>query len=1223
MTDLSQAAPGGSVAERAAPERVAPAPNQAPAASAQPFRLPSVARPEPLCFTFDGRALSGVPGDTLASALLANGVRLVARSFKYHRPRGILSAGSEEPNALVELREGARREPNTRATTAELYDGLVARSQNRWPSLKHDWLAVNSLVAPILGAGFYYKTFMWPSAFWEKVYEPLIRRAAGLGRAADAPDPDSYDKVSAFCDVLVIGGGPAGLMAALTAGRAGARVILVDEDFALGGKLVGEDRSVGGLTGPAFVAGIAAELAGLPEVRLLTRTTLFGVYDGGSYAAVERVADHLPEPGPHQPRQRLWRITARRAILAAGAIERPLVFGDNDRPGVMLAGAVRRYLNRHGVKAGATAVIFGNNDDAHRTARDCAAAGIKVAAIVDPRPEALAGLADIERATGARLIEGVVGRALGTRQVEGAAIIPADGAPVTIPCDLIAVSGGWQPSVHLTTHLGGRPTWDAALAAFVPGLLPPGMEVAGAAKGDFALAACLADGVRSGADAAAACGFHPRSVIVPSADSESTAVTPLWHVKAAKGSKAKAFVDFQNDVTTDDIALAEREGFRAVEHLKRYTTLGMATDGGKTANVNGLALMAELTGKTVPEMSTTRFRPPFTPVAIGALAGAHRGRAFKPTRLTPGHGWAKRQGASFVEIGPWLRAAYYPLAGDKGWRDACDREVNAVRETVGLCDVSTLGKIEVVGPDAGAFLDKLYCNAMGTLALGRARYGVMLREDGFVLDDGTVARLGESRYVVSTTTAHAVAVMSHMEFASQVLWPEFDVAMVSVTDQWAQWAIAGPHARDVLRGVIDPGFDLTNAAFPFMAAAELRLVDGTPARLFRISFSGELAYELAVPARFGDAVASVLLAAGEGYGLRPYGLEALNVLRIEKGHAAGGELNGRTTARDLGLERMMSAKKDYIGAAMALRPALVAQGPPDPGRLQAAARERPHRRGRAAHPPRRRDQAAERRRLPDLGRLVADAAIPHRTRPHRAGAAAVRRTVCAPTIPCASATRWSRSARPSSSIPRESGCVADTMEARGGLDAVARTGRFGREGEAGVTLTVRPPGAQVLVLAHKGQGRTLIETIGARGVTLPPTGKVHLGRDVTLVAMGPGQWLAVSATTTVDRITALFAPLASACTLVQADDARTLIEVAGPAARDTLSKLLTIDLHPRAFRTGDAAVTLAGTLTVTLWQAEDTPRYVLAVARSFAPSFWHWLTESAAEYGCSVHGVEG
>lgn len=905
-------------------ERVTPNSPVAAAARVQPYRLIAGGQIErrPLAFTFDGRQYQGFAGDTLASALLANGVRLVGRSFKYHRPRGIVSAGPEEPNALVELREGARREPNTRATTAELFDGLVARSQNRWPSLRFDIMAVNSLVAPILAAGFYYKTFMWPSAFWEKVYEPAIRRAAGLGRAAEAPDPDRYEKANAFCDVLIIGGGPAGLMAALAAGRSGARVILIEQDFALGGRLLAEQRSIGGQSGPAFVTSVEAELASLPEVRILRRTTAFGVYDGGTYAAVERVNDHVPSPPPHEPRQRLWRIVARRTILAAGAIERPIVFSDNDRPGVMLAGAVRSYVNRFAVKPGARAVLFGNNDDALRTARDLAEAGVEIAAVVDPRPDALLGLEALSREGGTRLIEGVVTRAVGGTALAAAEIRDAKGAIASLPCDLVAVSGGWQPTVHLTSHLGGRPEWDPALAAFVPGTLPPGMAVIGAAKGDFALAACLADGIRAGADAAAACGFQPRSVTIPPADAESTAVTPLWRVKAAGSKPGKAFVDLQNDVTTGDVALAHREGFRAVEHLKRYTTLGMATDQGKTSNVNGLALMAELTGQSVASTGTTRFRPPYTPVAVGALAGHHKAGSLKPTRLTPAHDWAAQRGAVFIETGLWLRASHFPQPGDRDWRDACNREVRAVRERVGLCDVSTLGKIEVVGRDAAAFLDRVYANLMSSLPVGRARYGLMLREDGFVMDDGTLARLEPERYVLTTTTANAVKVMGHMEFCAQVLWPELDVTMASVTEHWAQFAVAGPRSREVLAAVLTE-VDLSNAAFPFMAAGQVRLKDGPRGRLFRISFSGELAYELAVPARFGPSVARALMAAGEAFGMAPYGLEALNVLRIEKGHAAGGELNGQTTAQDLGLGRMVSAKKDFVGAVMAARPALV------------------------------------------------------------------------------------------------------------------------------------------------------------------------------------------------------------------------------------------------------------------------------------------------------------
>jgi sarcosine oxidase subunit alpha len=878
-------------------------------------------RSRSLAFTFDGRSYRGHPGDTLASALLASGVHLVGRSFKYHRPRGILSAGSEEPNALVELRTGARREPNTRATTAELYDGLVATSQNRWPSLAFDILAVNSALAPFLNAGFYYKTFMWPASFWEKVYEPLIRRAAGLGRAAGQEDPDRYEKAFLHCDVLVIGAGPAGLMAALAAGRAGARIVLCEEDFRLGGRLIADRRTVADRPSADWAADVVSELAALPNLRLMARTAVVGVYDGGTYSALQRVNDHIAVPPPHEPRQRLWRIVARRTILAAGALERPLVFGDNDRPGIMLAGAVRTYLNRHAVAPGRRAVIFATGDDALRTASDLAEAGVEVSAIVDPRPEPGPQWAATAKAVQARAIAGgVVIRAHGARRVAAVEVRTASGAAERIDCNLVCVSGGWSPTVHLASHLGARPIWSEALAAFLPGTLPPGMSTAGAAGGSLALADALAEGAQAGLAAAADCGFAAKAVEVPDTDPESTAGAPLWRVRGVRG---KAFVDFQNDVTVDGVALAEREGFTAVEHLKRYTTLGMATDQGKTSNVTGLALMAELTARTIPETGTTGFRPPFTPVAIGAFAGHHRGKAFRPTRLPPSHRWAQEQGAVFGETGDWLRARWFPLPGETDWLESVSREVTEVRARVGVCDVSTLGKIDLQGRDAAIFLDRLYINTFSTLAIGSARYGVMLREDGMVLDDGTVARLGEQRFIVSTTTANAGKVLQHMEWAHQWLWPDLDVQFCSVSEQWAQYSIAGPHARDVLRTVVDPTHDISNKAFPYMAAGDISALGGIHARLFRISFSGELAYEIAVPAGYGDALMRRLVEAGRPWGIAAYGTEALGVMRIEKGHVGGGELNGQTTARDLGLGRMMSSRKDCIGRVMAQRPGLV------------------------------------------------------------------------------------------------------------------------------------------------------------------------------------------------------------------------------------------------------------------------------------------------------------
>ena len=886
----------------------------------QPNRLASgglIDRQRALEFKFDGKSYAGHAGDTLASALLANDVALVGRSFKYHRPRGILTAGPEEPNALVELRTGARREPNTRATVAELYAGLEAASQNRWPSLAFDVMSVNGLGGPLFSAGFYYKTFMWPASFWEKVYEPLIRRAAGLGRASREADPDTYERSHLFCDVLVVGGGAAGLAAALTASRSGARVVLCEQDFVLGGQVLTGGEEIDGKPARTWVENVAGELAAARRVRILTRTTVFGLFDHGECGAVERVSDHMETPAPHTVRQRYWKIVARKIVLAAGAIERPIVFPGNDRPGIMMAGAVRSYVDRFAVLPGRQAVIFTTNDSGYATARALRRAGADIAAIVDARPTSTTpGQLD-----GVPIVRGgAVTATHGRLRVYNVEIADANGRRQPVNADLLAMAGGWDPTVHLTSHLVGKPVWNDRVAAFVPGKLPAHLAVAGAAAGRFTTAQTLIDGRRAGADAARDCGFAGGVAVTPVVDDNVQARNnaPFWHLgDAAK----KCFVDFQNDVTAADIALAAREGYRSVEHLKRYTTLGMATDQGKNSGVNGLALLAEATNRTIAETGTTTYRPPFTPVAIGAIAGSERGKEFRPSRYTPTHAWAAERGAVFVEVGQWYRAQWYPRAGETDWLESVNREAVAVRSAVGVCDVSTLGKIEVTGLDAGRLLDLVYANAMSSLKVGRVRYGVMLREDGHVFDDGTVARIAPDRFFLTTTTAHAEAVLRHLEFCHQVLAPSLDVSCIDVTDRWAQLAIAGPKSRELLAKLLD-GFDMSSERVPYLSVSELTAC-GVPARLYRISFSGELGYELGVPADCADALVRRLEELGAPLGLTPYGTEAMTVLRVEKGFAASGELNGQTAPRDLGLAELMSTKKDYIGRAMLGRPAFI------------------------------------------------------------------------------------------------------------------------------------------------------------------------------------------------------------------------------------------------------------------------------------------------------------
>ncbi len=866
-------------------------------------------RSQTISFRFDGKTYRGHPGDTLASALLAADVRLMARSFKYHRPRGALTAGSEEPNALVSIGRGAVQTPNTRATVQEIYDGLEAHSQNAWPSLKWDAMQVNDLVSPFLSAGFYYKTFMWPRSFWEKLYEPLIRRAAGLGALSGQSDTDRYDRAYAHCDVLVIGAGPAGLMAALAAGRAGADVILATEEARAGGRLLAEIEDVDGRPGPDWVADVMVELDSMANVQVMLRTTVTGAYDGGTYGALERVSHHVAAAGD-APLETFWHIVAKQAVLAAGALERPIAFRDNDRPGIMTAGAVRAYLNRWGVAPGRRVTVFTNNDDAHRTARDMVAAGVTVAGVIDTRAEA-PGSDDYPVFTEGAVI-GTMGR-LGLSDVK----VRHEGGERTIASDCLAVSGGWNPSVHLTCHMNGRPVWREDIAAFVPAEgAVPGLIPCGAANGVFLTAACLADGVRAAETVLEALGVKPKKLSLPTASEASSNMEPVWHVPG----KGRAWLDFQNDVTVKDITLAAKENFRSVEHMKRYTTQGMATDQGKSSNMGALAILADVTGRAIPETGTTTFRPPFVPVSLSALGAGARGAGFAPQRFTTSHRDSVDRRAVMVEAGLWYRPSYFPKGGEAAWRTSCDREVGYVRKAVGVCDVSTLGKIDIQGPDAAAFLDFVYANTFSTLKVGRVRYGLMLREDGHVMDDGTTARMAEDHFLMTTTTAAAGEVMQHLDFVHQCLRPELNVRFISTTEQWAQFAVAGPKSRDLLNRLLDKPID--GESWPFMSCGSVS-VAGVPGRLFRISFSGEHAYEVAVPARFGASLWEHLVTAAEASGGGPYGMEALNVLRIEKGFITHAEIHGRVTAFDIGMGRMVSPKKDCIGNTASRRPGLI------------------------------------------------------------------------------------------------------------------------------------------------------------------------------------------------------------------------------------------------------------------------------------------------------------
>jgi sarcosine oxidase subunit alpha len=885
-------------------------------------------RSRPVGFTWNGRKLTGFAGDTLASALLANGETLVGRSFKYHRPRGIVASGAEEPNALVGLGTGGHFEPNARATTVELVEGAEARSQNHWPSLELDAGVAAAWVAPLLPAGFYYKTFLAPRAAWKHLFEPLIRRSAGLGAAPERPDPDSYGQAYGFVDVLVVGGGRAGLAAALAAGRSGARVLVVEQTPWWGGRALVDEGLIDGQAAADWVAAALAALDALPNVTRMGRTMAAGVYDHGYVLAEER-----PE---HGPRRRLWRIRARRIVTATGALERPLAFAGNDLPGVMLASAVRDYLGLWGVSPGDRTVLVTNNDDGYRTALALKAAGLEVPAVLDARPRAGGALPEAARALGIRVLEGRgVAAVRGGRRVRAVEVCvqAGEGTPLeTIACEAVAMSGGWSPAVHLWSHAGGKLAWDEAQAHFAPDPARPPTGAdgagfvlsAGAASGALDAAAGLASADRAGRQAAEAVGRRPDDAAAPAAEGpDEAAPLPVWSMPDGAPAKlrAKAFLDFQNDVKVSDVRLAAQEGYVSVEHAKRYTTLGMATDQGKLSNINGLAVLAEAVARPIPAVGTTTFRPPYTPVSFGTLAGEARGGLFKPTRKTQIDGWHAANGARWEPVGDWRRPYCYQRPGE-GVADAVRREILNTRAAVGMLDASTLGKLLVQGPDAAAFLDLVYTGVMSSLPVGRCRYGLMCNENGFLFDDGVVVRLSEQSFLCHTTSGGSDRVHGWLEEWLQTEWWDLKVYVANLTEQLAQVAVVGPQARAVL-AALDGDIDLSAEALPFMGFAEGTLA-GMPARVHRISFSGELSYEVAVPAGQGQAFWDAVRLAGAPFGVQPYGTEALHVMRAEKGFIMiGDETDGTVTPQDLGLGWAVSKKKaDFIGKRAQARPDL-------------------------------------------------------------------------------------------------------------------------------------------------------------------------------------------------------------------------------------------------------------------------------------------------------------
>ena len=874
-------------------------------------------REKVISFKFNGKSYEGYEGDTLASALLANGVHLVGRSFKYHRPRGFFGAGVDEPNAKLQVTINGHSEPNINATEIELVDGLSATSQNCWPSVEFDIGAINNFLKRFFPAGFYYKTFMWPKSFWYKVYEPFIRKAAGLGVASLEKDKERYEHKFEYCDLLVTGSGPSGLSSAYAAAKNGAKVILAEDKPRYGGTLLTDDVSIDNMSGKDWSEKIISELKTMPNVTLKNRSQVFGYYDHNMMVMFERVGDHLSKKTKYTPRQRLWYIRAKETILSTGSIERPIVFGNNDTPGVVLSSAAKEYMKVYGVLVGRKPVIFTNNDSAYETAFEFKKNNVEPI-ILDTREEHDSEVVQAAKNKGIQIkfSYGVI-VANGYKKVKSAKIgkLSKDKKSFEnteiINCDCICVSGFWTPTVHLASQSGNKLKYDENIDAFIPDKSKQNERTIGAANGSFTLQKTIESGFKTGSELSSKITDKNTENKIPTVtETNYNAHDKFWCMPLPKNENPKRFVDFQNDVAVSDIEIALREGYRSIEHVKRYTTLGMATDQGRTSNLNGLQMVSNIENKIVPEVGHTTFRPPFTPITIGTIVGREVGMEFMPTRKTPMHEWHEKNNAVFVDAGAWKRPRYYKK-GDETLFQASKREAKNVRENVGICDVTTLGKIDIKGPDAAEFLNRIYTNAWLKLPVGKARYGVMLREDGMIMDDGTTTRITENHYHMTTTTAQAANVLSHLEYYLQIVWPELNVNVVSTTEQWAGAAIAGPKSRDMLAKLF-PNLNVSNDALPFMGYVESYLF-GVPARIFRISFSGELAFEVNVESNHGLFMWEKMMEIGEEFKNQPYGTEALSTLRIEMGHVAGPELDGRTIPQDVLLDGLVSKKKDFIG----------------------------------------------------------------------------------------------------------------------------------------------------------------------------------------------------------------------------------------------------------------------------------------------------------------------